>query len=117
MLERYRKQMSAGRASPIELLLLCYAESNLPHVVEQAGRFDQAILTDQRQLRDWIESLGSRTKSVSVHLDGKLWEVVGIADTEINSSDSFELERVLSDLVALNLAHRAAGGGSLEESA
>lgn len=117
VLERSRKLMSTGRASPIELLVIDDTEPNSPRPVAQAGRFDQAILTDPAELTDWIESLGDRAHASSMQVDGEIWRVIGIADTTIDAHDKFEIQRVVTHLAALKLAHRVARGGSLEESA
>lgn len=116
MLERCRKQISTGRASSIELLVVCDVEPNSPRPVEQAGRFDQAVLADPSRLTDWIESREDCVYAIPIQVDGEIWRVLGIADTTLDSYDKFELQRVATHIAALKLAHRAVGGASLEES-
>ena len=116
MLERWRKHISTGRISTVEILLISDAKPHAPVPVAQAGRFDQAVLSDPQRLVDWIEGLGERACGFPVPIPGMAWRVLGIADTTIDGHDKFELQRVATHVMALKLAHQVACD-SLEESA
>jgi membrane protein implicated in regulation of membrane protease activity len=118
MLEASRKQISSGRESPVELLVLAEPAPNRPNVIAQAGRFDQAQLAAPSKLVDWIESLEAEcSASAWVVVDGERWRVLGISDGRLDSYDKFEVQRVATHLTALKLAHRVAEADALRESA
>lgn len=116
-LERWRKHISSGRVSPIELLILSETNPNAPRPIAQAGSFDQAVLTDPSRLTAWLEEQGDRAYPCLLQIEGEFWRVLGIADTALDAYDKFQIQRLANYLVALKLAHRAAAGGLQEESA
>ena len=118
MLEASRKQISSGRESPVELLVIAEPAPNCPKVLAQAGRFDQAQLAEPSNLIDWMEALEAEcSASAWMVVDGEPWRVLGISDARLDTYDKFEVQRVATHLAALKLAHQVAEADGLRESA
>lgn len=113
LIERERRYISAGRSSPVEIVVLDDHDPDAHVVVAQAGRLDQAIVGDPDSCFEWLESLGDKAYPVGMRVASRRLRMIGISDTGLAQHDRSEIQQAATHMQALLQNHAAVNASGM----